>query len=925
MNKTILSLLAVPMLLSAQTQRIDNPGLTHPQAESSLPVSRSKQEPRVAKVSDKPVRQTKLTALPDGKYRLDDGWCLWSDDNPATVYRATVPGTVLTTLIDNGVYPDPYYGLNNLSIPDSLCRTDWWYAIDFDAPVQIEGKEAWIEFEGINYIADINLNGTRLGRIKGAFRRGHFNATGLMKPEGNRLLVKIRPPHNPGIPHEQSSRAGNGGNGGQLCMDGPTFIASEGWDWVPGIRDRNIGIWQDVNLRFTSGTRIKNPHVVSRLELPDTTVANLKVSAEIENLQNRKKEATVTIEFDGRKVSKVISLDPMETRTVMFSPSTDSCLSVKNPRLWWPNGYGAQNLYDLTISVKEDGHISDTENTRFGIRELSYEMAVADSGNKVKRIDYRPTSNTTGRPALNTTDRHYIEGGMCMPRIAEGIDPAIFAEVTDPDMEHYLVVKVNGRRIFCRGGNWGMDDGMKRVDRTRMEPYFRLHKEANFNMIRNWTGESTEKTFYDLCDEYGMLVFNDFWLSTENYNRLVNDDDLFLDNAKETIIRYRNHPSIALWNPRNEGFAPEYIDKALSEMVTTDDGTRLYSPNSTHCNLRPSGPWDYKKNPAWYFTDRIYGFNTEQGTTSIPVEESIRAMMDEADTWPIGDVWYYHDLHGGQNAFQEDLADRLGSPQSLSDFCKKAQLLNYDSHRAMLEACNSRMWNSTSGLLLWMSHPAWPSFVWQIYSWDYETMGSFYGCRKACEPLHIQLNAHNRTATAINTTLNHVDNARAVYTLYSLDGKKIHSESQKLDLKANSAYDLFACWTPEYIEIPLIQRLTLLDSRGRELSANDYLLADSDNSLKHLNSLPQAELTAKVTHKDNRAVISLYNRGKKAAIAIKLNARHLDSGERILPAYASDGYFNLLPGEKRTVTIEYDHALPSYITAEAYNMERRTL
>ena len=126
-----------------------------------------------------------------------------------------------------------------------------------------------------------------------------------------------------------------------------------------------------------------------------------------------------------------------------------------------------------------------------------------------------------------------------------------------------------------------MDDGMKRVSREHLEPYFRLHKEANFNMIRNWTGESTEEVFYQLCDEYGMLVFNDFWLSTQGYNMPVNDDDLFLRNAEDVVKRFRNHPSIAIWNPRNEGFAPEYIEKRLAEMIARVDGTRYYTVGIT--------------------------------------------------------------------------------------------------------------------------------------------------------------------------------------------------------------------------------------------------------------------------------------------------------------------------------------------------------
>ena len=267
-----------------------NFGLVSPQPQSELPHSATPPQQAVRK----PKRPAQARLVPSGadSWVLSDGWELAQTDrlvgsdgslfdsayDTSAWYNAVVPGTVLTSLVEAGVYPDPYYGLNNLSIPDSLCRTEWWYRIRFPQPRDVAGHRVWLRFDGINYRADVWLNGRKAGTVDGAFTRGVFDVTGFFSAE-NVLAVKIRPPHNPGIPHEQSKAAGRGPNGGQLCLDGPTFISSEGWDWIPGIRDRNIGIWQDVTLEFTGDVTLADPQVITDLPLPDTSYADLTIRA----------------------------------------------------------------------------------------------------------------------------------------------------------------------------------------------------------------------------------------------------------------------------------------------------------------------------------------------------------------------------------------------------------------------------------------------------------------------------------------------------------------------------------------------------------------------------------------------------------------------------------------------------------------------
>ncbi|HXC48566.1 MAG TPA: LamG-like jellyroll fold domain-containing protein, partial [Candidatus Sulfotelmatobacter sp.] len=219
-------------------------------------------------------------------------------------WDATVPGTVLTTMIDQGVYPDPDYGLNNLAIPESLNKQDYWYRSEFTAPTDWKGQRLTLTFQGINYAAEVWLNGKRIGMIKGAFIRGLFDVTEAVKAGGaNVLAVRVSPPPHPGIPHEQSIKAGPGENGGMMCLDGPTFVDTEGWDWIPSIRDRDTGIWQPVTVRATGGVKIGDAQVVTKLPLPETSSADVEITVPLENEVGGTLSGTLEASFENVKVT----------------------------------------------------------------------------------------------------------------------------------------------------------------------------------------------------------------------------------------------------------------------------------------------------------------------------------------------------------------------------------------------------------------------------------------------------------------------------------------------------------------------------------------------------------------------------------------------------------------------------------------------
>ena len=846
---------------------------------------------------------------------------------------ATVPGTALTTMIDRGIYPDPDYGLNNLVIPESLNKQDYWYRNEFKAPKTPSGRRLTLTFYGINYAAEVWLNGQSLGTIKGAFIRGVFDVTDVVKAgQTNVLAVRVSPPPHPGIPHEQSVLGGPGENGGMMCLDGPTFVATEGWDWIPAIRDRDTGIWQPVTLAATGVVKIGDPQVVTKLPLPDTSRADVEITVPLENVSDKPVRGTIRATIEQTVVTKEINVPPGKS-SVKLASAEFAQLTLQNPRLWWPNGYGKPDLYQLKLDFMEGGKESDSKQVRFGVREVTYELSLLDSKGQLRRVEVSPTAaRARGEQVVNVTHegmrqipaadpippdlpkewREYWNSWVASLVPGAESSPAVRA-VEDTKAAPYLVLKVNGVRIAARGGNWGMDDSRKRVSREKLEPYFRLHRDANVNIIRNWVGQNTEEVFYDLADEYGLMVWNDFWASTQDYNVEPLDIPLFLDNARDAILHYRNHPSIVMWCGRNEGVPSPILNQGLIDLISTLDGTRYYSPSSNQVNLQQSGPYRYQE-PSLYYTVLNHGFSVETGVPSLSTLESFSYWIPKADQWPIGDAWAYHDWHQSGNGeiapFMAELEAEFGAGTSLEDFERKAQMLNYVEHRAIFEGMNAHLWAPNSGRMLWMTQPAWPSNMWQILSSDYDTQASFYGVKKACEPVHVQLDLSDYSVAVVNTTTAANAGVNIIANVYSLDSKPLLHHEERKDAAANSVTAGFKLdLLPLLATDVVLVKLELRNAAGQLLSDNLYWLGARSAAYRQLNHLPAATVSASATWirsgDTNKIHVQLQNKGTAAALANKLTLVNASDKSRILPAYYGDNYVSLLPGETREVEIEY--------------------
>jgi len=900
-------------------------GMAAPQAASTMPVSRA---PFSQPVRHAPDQQAAL--MPDGADRWQLGrWLLASatrlddangarlsvpDYQPGPAWmRATVPGTVLTTLIDRGVYPDPAYGLNNMAIPESLNKHDWWYRTAFDLPADAQGRHWLLTFNGINYAAEVWVNGQRVGDVQGAFIRGQFDVTQLLHAGGrNVIAVRVSPPPHPGIAHEQSLAAGPGPNGGMQTMDGPTFFATEGWDWIPAIRDRNTGLWQNVLLSSTNDVRIGDTQVVTRLVDTSNDRADIDVEVPLANASASPVAGRVQVSFGNVTVTKEVVVPPSGT-TVMLRSSEFPQLALSHPHLWWPNGYGDPYLYDMQVQFEANGKLSDHQQFHFGIRQISYELSLFDQQGHLRRVLLTP--DLIAQPGQRLMD---------VSHRAIRQTPTGWAYSLQPDAEHspavstladarltpYLVIRVNGVRIAIKGGSWGTDDLLKRISRERLEPYFRLQREAHLNAIRNWVGQNTEPVFYELADKYGLLVLNDFWQSTENYNFEPQDDELFLRNAADTIRRYRNHPSIALWFGRNEGVPPPLLNERLDALIAQLDGTRIYMPSSNGINLWGSGPYKYQPDEA-YFTTLSKGFAVEVGTPSFPTLEAFKAMMPEPDQWPISDDWAYHDWHQSDNGdvhgFMEAMHTAFGEAANLADFERKAQMLNYGSYRAIFEGLNAHLWTQNSGRLLWMSHPAWPSTTWQIYSHDYDTHAAYYGVKEASEPVHVQMNLPDHDVVVVNDTTTALPGVAVDMHLYAVDGQALGESRAYVDaaavsvIQANLSTNLAQLLQARGV---LLVQLQLHGADGALLSRNFYWLSRELKDLQQLDSMPKAALDVHAQREaDGRVRVSLHNGAAAAALSTKLTLVDAQ-GNRVLPAYYSDNYVNLAPRESRDIDIE---------------------
>ena len=762
---------------------------------------------------------------------------------------ATVPGTVLTSYINIGAVPDPNREDWVDQISESFFRSNFWYRHEFQVSAEWlhSGTLQRLHFDGINWKANVFLNGYRVGRVEGAFMRGDFDVSGLLREGNNVLAVEIICNDHFGVVKEKDENTTQF-NGGILGADNPTFHATIGWDWITTVRGRNCGIWNEVSLTSESRVTLSDPYVQTQAGRQ----VSVRPSVFVRNHGSFPVHGTLEGWIGDVRFARPVSLAPGTEQEVVFAPEDFPQLIREDFRLWWPNGYGEPFRYDagFTFQPSTADERPSTLTYKAGLRQMTYE-GLADS----------------------------------------------------------VLIRINGRRFVPLGGNWGFDEHNLCYRRREYDIAVGYHRDMHCTMIRNWVGMIGDESFYEACDSLGVMVWQDFWLANPVDGPNPYDEALFLRNAEDYVRRIRSHASIGLFCGRNEGYPPPNIERGLRRYVDELAPGLAYIPSSADDGVTGHGP--YCALPAKTYFQRQSGkLHTERGMPAVMNIESLRRTIAADSLWPQSRQWGQHDytLLGAQRAreFNALVAKAMGAAANAETFARYAQLINYNGYRAMFESAACKR----AGLLIWMSHPCWPSMVWQTYDYYFDPTAAYFGVKKACEPLHIQYNALTDSVEIVNYCAGHRPRLEAEALVFDLNGRRVARRTARL----SSSDDSTQPWLrlSDFLAVPPSEvyflRLRLTDA-GKTVSENTYIMGREPENYQALQTLPlpdvqQNTTIALQTDRQPIAYVTLRNKGRTPAPLLRLNLKGAD-GEQILPAIYSDNYITLLPGEECKLTITW--------------------
>lgn len=803
--------------------------------------------------------------------------------SPDSWYGATVPSTVLAALVDDGVYPDPSYGLNLYDIPgnwpmgldvslsprppNSPFSLSWWYRTSFTLPQYFTDKTVWLRFAGINFRADIWLNGRLIAdryEVAGSFRAYEFNVTDVIRIGGpNVLAVEIFPP-------------------------GLLDLAYNWVDWGPAPQDRNMGIIGPVTLSAGGIVALRNPQVVSQLDLPSMQEAHLTVAAELINATGQSVTGTLRGSIDEISFEKNVTLAPSEKRLIEFAPEEYPALNIKNPQVWWPTHLGSQPLYVCNMSFDIQGEISDAQSVRFGIRSV--------------------TSRLT--------------------------------------QEGYRIFQINGKDILIRGGAWSPDI-LLRSSAERDEADVRYALDMNLNAIR-LEGKPVTERFMSLCDEVGIFIISgwcccDHW---ENWWAWNNEDrQVAAESLKNQALTLRNHPSVLAWLNGSDGIPPPDIEQMYNDIlaeyrwpdVILSSAKQHISPLTGPSGVKMTGPYEYVP-PEYWLADTTrggaFGFNMETGPgPAVPPIESLKRFLPRDHYWPIDRFWIYHAGRGFYmtlRVFTHGIEARYGAANGIEDYAKKSQIIAYDNHRAMFEAYGRNKYHST-GVIQWMMNNQWPSMIWHLYDYFLRPGGAYFGAKKGCEPLHVQYSYDDRSIVVVNSYFQSFSGMTVTAHVYNFDLTEKYRQEAKLDVAPDASIRVFTI--PEIPDLSLTYfiKLYLEDNTGKVVSNNFYWLSTkptemawnlanqsytptkSEADLTMLASLPPTKLEVSQTIvpstvDDQIMHVRLRNPSSTLAFAIQLRLTRGPGGSDITPVFWEDNYFSLMPGEEREVIVRFKTA-----------------
>lgn len=800
--------------------------------------------------------------------------------------EAVVPGTVLGSMATNGVIEDPYFGINMQNVDPQQFKQPWWFRTTFNLGSDDLSRHVSLRFNGINYRADLWVNGKKVAgkdSFAGTFRIFTFNINDYIQEGENTLALKM-----------------------WQHADGEYSIGFVDWNPLP--RDRNLGIWREVFLEINEGVKIRSPFVYSKVNTETKNSADLYIQAEVVNSSGQAVDGLLRVNYELGVVEKKVSLKAGETLSCSFTPEEFKQLSVTNAKLWWPNGMGDPNLYKVSTEFVAGNKVLDRVEKKYGIREI--------------------------KSYLNEDKNRAFE--------------------------------INGKFVLLKGGGW-TDDVLLQDTRKSVEAQLRYIRHMNLNSIRCEGFWGKDETLYDLCDEYGILVmlgYNCHWEweeyllkpTHEKYGGAVTPEDINLlaDSWKDQMLWLRNHPSIYVWMLGSDKLPHPDLERKYIELFKQYDPSRTYitsaggagtennnvvaevplvSDISGPTGMKMLGPYAWTP-PVYWFTDTMlggaYGFNTETCPgASIPPVASLRKMLPEESLWPIDKK--YWEYHTGRNAFQSldrdraAIDQRYGKSSNVEDFSFKAQVNNYEIMRPMFEAFVAHKPKST-GLVQWKMNSAWPELIWQLYDTYLQPNGSFYGVRKACNPLHAIYRYGFDDIYLANEDLLDAAGLTVKIRIFDIHSKEIFADQWTGDIPSNLSKFIYKLPEVKNLTPVWFLCLNVFDKNNQEVDNSIYWLSQKKDVLDYeaskkldwpyytptsqfadytaLNRLTKVKLEFdyQYTKDEQFGKITLKVKNPTETIAFFNFFDVLDPQTKlpVLPVFWNDNYVTLLPGEERT-------------------------
>ena len=778
---------------------------------------------------------------------------------------AQVPSTLMGVLTANGIEPEALTAEDYARIDKKQFEKSWWYRTTFDLPALKEGEHVLLDFDGVCYRANVWLNGQQIANsedMAGSFRQFEYDFTKTAAQE-NVLAVEVFRAQ-PGEPNIGFA------------------------DWNPRPADENMGIYREVKVKTCGNVALSHSAVRSKVNAETLNEAWLTVATELKNLSDQPIEGVVKGTADGQAFSYPVTLAAGEKKRFVAPEE----IHIDKPRLWWCHNMGKPELCDLHMEFVEGGKVSDSEDVRFGIRE-------------------------------------------------------VHSYLTE---EGYRGFTLNGKKVLLRGAGW-TDDIYLRDTPERNRQQLEYVRDMNMNTVRLEGFWGTSQNLYDLCDEMGLFIlvgwschweWEDYLGShcEEPYGGILSEEqiDMVAKSFEDQVMWLRYHPSIIGWFVGSDMLPKPELEKQYQAFLNQEDDrdylisakdqkSEISGPSGT----KMAGPYEYVGPTYWYLPEApggAFGFNTETGIgAQLPVKESLQKMLGK-ELWPVDNRWNI--LCTASSADMNSLKQlnevihyRFGDAKDIDEYLRRADMLNYESTKAMFESFRAH-WPHTTGIIQWMLNGARPGIYWQLYDYYGQPNASYYGVKKANAPVQLIYDYYTKAVYAVNETLEPFSG--------KANGKRI-TEKGPLSTADNCQLPIVNCQFPplsvtkvydlaDIGEDAFFLFLNLTDVNGQEVTTNEYFIVTGNDtydwakttwvntpitkyaSYAMLDGMctRTCELSVKSSEKGLYEVTAS-NPSDKVAFMIRLTAKD-QNGELICPVYWSDNYFSLAPGDSRTVTCQ---------------------